>query len=345
MPGARGLRTGLAVACLLVARADDSCWTPGFNEAICCRGPQGNPQCWGGPYTYERCCPAKPLPPVEKDPNKGPEEFPNCVENGVVLRNAAAHAVFVDASFYGAAGCYMNNCRFTDKFIAEDPGICARACADIDECTHWTFGFQDKAKKCFLRKSDGGRENLAGWSAGGKACAPRAFPPPFIALKVHDSPGLAACDKGKGPECPDLLAAAKTWIYATQNLKLATVNRVDAATFSHVDNIDRDSRAFIERATGEFRPSEEDYPRVLYNNRLIFRELRQWIEHMARAQHHDAQLSASDMSLPNPLRTGQLCVRSGSCYEPPPPPPPAPPPAPPPPAVAAAEPPAETATV
>ena len=130
------------------------------------------------------------------------------------------------------SGCWQNDCKNSDKFIADTPALCARTCAELPECTHWTylgcrlslaqkdsfgvlvfsfwprFGEQDGmkpsflagenesvekshesyqrwlvekvektclvmkqfwvqgAKKCFFRKSDGGRETLEGWSAG-----------------------------------------------------------------------------------------------------------------------------------------------------------------------------------
>merc|ERR1740123_2016587 len=100
------------------------------------------------------------------------QEYPECVEQNVVLRNAGAHAIFVDVRSFGLEGCWQDNCRVTDKFSAADPSICARACQDIDECTHWTFGEQDGAKRCFLRKSDAGREQAEGWSAAPRGCVP-----------------------------------------------------------------------------------------------------------------------------------------------------------------------------
>ena len=46
--------------------------------------------------------------------------------------------------------------KLSDKFEAVDPGICARACAATEECSHWSYGQQYGTKKCFLRKSDEG---------------------------------------------------------------------------------------------------------------------------------------------------------------------------------------------
>merc|ERR1719183_3362541 len=98
--------------------------------------------------------------------------YPECVESNVILRHAGAHAIFVDLSTHGTVGCWQNDCKHSDKFNAEDRGICARACSAINECTHWTYGEQEGATKCFLRKSDGGREQAEGWLAGAKDCAP-----------------------------------------------------------------------------------------------------------------------------------------------------------------------------
>ena len=76
-------------------------------------------------------------------------------------------------SSHGHKGCFQNTCTNTDKFQAADPGVCARLCSELDECTHWSYGEQDDdlrggalMMKCFLRKSDEGREGAAGWLSG-----------------------------------------------------------------------------------------------------------------------------------------------------------------------------------
>lgn len=299
------LRTGLAFLTLGSARSDPSCWTGGVTREQCCDvslGPKGNVACWDESYTFDRCC--EPSSPVVV-PSWGEE----CIERGIVLRNAGEHAIFADVSNFGHTGCFQNNCKLTDKFNAADPGICARLCDELEECTHWTFGFQDGTRKCFLRKGDGGREQAAGWSSGTKACKPEPLPAGFTAITVAESNGLTACDRGKSEQCPDVLAAINTWRYAIKHLRRATEGRVDSGTLQHVTQIEQDSANLAANVVGEYRPSDADFPRVVYNNRLIFNTLRDYLLSMPTVE-----LTADDGSLPNPLRTGKLCGQT-SCYE------------------------------
>lgn len=282
---------------------------------VCCdqaHGPQGNTACWEAGYTFERCCgpivPAAEIPALIADP-AALAEYPQCAVADVVLRHSGEHAIFADMSTHGHAGCFQNDCAMTDKFQAEDRGTCARLCADLDECTHWTYGTQDGLTKCFLRKSDGGREQAFGWSSGVKACAPPALPPAFTALTFAESEGLRACDGGKSEKCPDLQAAITTWRAAITYLKRATRGLVDEATMGHINAISADSDAFHEGMNREVRPSEADFPRVVFNNRIVFDALRSFL-----ASQPKVELRADDASLPNPLRNGKLCGKT-SCYE------------------------------
>merc|ERR550537_1907508 len=115
------------------------------------------------------------------------QDYPGCVESNVVFRHAGAHAVFVDLSAHATAGCWQNDCKNSDKWNAEDKGICARVCSQVDDCQFWTFGEQEGVTKCFLRKSDGGREAQDGWSSGKKACAPPTPPHAQAALAAANA--------------------------------------------------------------------------------------------------------------------------------------------------------------
>lgn len=229
------------------------------------------------------------------------QAYPDCVEQRVVLRHAGAHAIFADLSSFGAAGCWQNDCKNTDKFNARDSGICARACSQVAECTHWSFGEQDGATKCFLRKSDGGREELEGFSAAPKACAPPAFNDAWLALMVANIESLLACDGGKSDLCPDMARAMTTWRFAIAALKRATEGILDANTVQYVSQIALDTEAFMAQM------SEENFPVVLGNNRQVFYALRSWMDAQPKTD-----MDPNDPSLPNPLR-GQLCGVS-SCY-------------------------------
>jgi len=235
---------------------------------------------------------AAPAPPVAP--------HPHCHEGSTVMRHAGAHAIFVDVSTYGSTGCWQNDCKNSDKFNSDSPGICARACAGLAECTHWSYGEQEDAKKCFFRKSDGGRETAEGWLSGSKACAPPALPDAFMALKAGEL--LRACDGGKGPACPDMARAVTTWRFAIKHLKMAVEGRVDPNTINFVNQVSDDTDAFAAQM------SEDNLPVVAGNNRQVFNALHSWMAGMA-----PPTLDLNDLSLPNPVR-GKLCGAS-SCYE------------------------------
>ena len=116
-----------------------------------------------------------------------------------------------------------------DKFAAVDAGVCSRACSEVEECSHWTFGQQYGVKTCFLRKSDAGQQRcetlsacmvrllgrspqatqpgrafLPHWVSGTSDCAPPRLPPAWVALRTAKCEGLRACDAGKGEGCPDV---------------------------------------------------------------------------------------------------------------------------------------------
>ncbi|CAK9090536.1 Uncharacterized protein SCF082_LOCUS42691 [Durusdinium trenchii] len=262
-----------------------------LRDASRCFG-QGNSGCWGGDFTFERCCidSEAPLPA----PLAESSAYPGCFVRDVVLRHAGAHAVFADLSLYGHQGCFLKNCSNTDKFEAVDPGICARACAAVEGCTAWSYGQQYGTKKCFLRKSDEGRASLPHWISGLKACAPKALLPAAVAHSAANSEGLKKCDAGKGEECPNVRSAMNTWIFAIDHLQMAFRGRVDADTWQHIERIGQESRNFLQQLTSPYRPSDKDFPRVVYNNRLIFTHL----EGALASQSSSESFFSEDASLP-----------------------------------------------
>lgn len=235
-------------------------------------------------------------------PLSSAQGYPQCIENDVVLRHGGAYAIFVDLSTYATVGCWQNDCKHSDKFNAEDQGICARACASIKECTHWTFGEQEGAMKCFLRKSDSAREQAEGWLSGAKVCSPPELPEGFLALVAANLPDLQACDKGRSSACPDMTKAIRTWRFAISNLKLAAEGVMDANTMQYVNQVAADTEAFASQM------NEEMFPLVMGNNREVFNALQGWL--LSQPQ---ANVDPNDASLPNPLR-GRLCGIT-SCYD------------------------------
>lgn len=229
------------------------------------------------------------------------EAYPGCIQKNIVLRHAGAHAIFVDLSMYGSAGCWQNDCKNSDKFDATDMGMCARVCAKIPECTHWTFGDQGDTKKCFFRKSDGGREMAEGWSAAPKGCAPPELPDAMVAHKTSEL--LTVCDAGKSAACPDMARAMTTWKFAIKHLMQATDGKIDANTQQYISQISTDTDAFTAQM------SEENFPVIVGNNRQVFLALGSWLA----TQAGGVPIDPNDASLPNPLR-GELCGPS-TCFE------------------------------
>ena len=64
-----------------------------------------------------------------------------------------------------------------------------------------------------------------------------------------------------------VVAAAKTWIFAIDHMKRAFRGRVDADTWNHIERIGKESENFLNQLTSPYRPSDKDFPRVVYNNR------------------------------------------------------------------------------
>lgn len=249
-------------------------------------GDRGQPQDWSVSICRLSCaCSGSASSPAETAP------FPACVQQNVVLRHAGVHAIFADVSTHGAAGCWQNDCKNSDKFISDNPTLCARTCAELVECTHWTFGEQDGAKKCFFRKSDGGRENLEGWSAGTKGCSPAAVPESFQALKAGEV--LRKCDAGLSDACPDMARAVNTWQYAIKNLKKAASQKLDAGTMQYVTQIEADTNAFAAQM------SDQNFPLIMANNRQVFNALQSWMDNQPQVP-----VDPNDPSLPLPVRGG-----------------------------------------
>lgn len=237
--------------------------------------------------------------------SRGSTSWPECVEQNIVLRGHGVHAVVEDlTTLLGDAvrGCWDGNCAATDKFETSRPEDCARVCGALPSCMFWTLGEQDGASQCFLRTSDAGREAVAGFVAGAKACRPLATVvlPAQAALAVLDLPALRACDGGTtGPLCPSLHNAMRTWRFGIENLKLA----VDGSTSDvsqYIDQISLDADTFI-AADGPADQLEQMYTIAVTNNRQVFQVVRVLLE--VGSQEPPSRL---DVSVPRPVR-GLLC--------------------------------------
>lgn len=261
-------------------------------------GDKGEPQDWKEGVCQLGCACSNPTPAAP--PANANAPYPGCVQQGEVMRHAGAHAIFVDMTSAGSTGCWQNDCTNTDKFNAVDMGVCARLCAQVDDCTHWSYGDQDGAKKCFFRKSDAGKEAAEGWASAPKACAPTNLPDAFLAAKAAEL--LLPCDAGKSDACPDMARAVTTWKFAIKHLKKAAEGKLDANTMGFVHQVQGDTDAFAAQM------SEENFPVVAANNRQIFQALGAWL-----GSQGSPQVDAADASLPSPVR-GKLCGPS-HCYE------------------------------
>lgn len=53
-------------------------------------------------------------------------------------------------------------------------------------------------------------------------------------------------------------------------MKRAFRGRVDPDTWNHVERIGKESENFLLQLTSPYRPSDKDFPRIIYNNRWVF---------------------------------------------------------------------------
>jgi hypothetical protein len=263
-------------------------------------GDKADPGAWAVEVCRLSCPCSGSQKAVEEASKLNAMPYPGCIAPNQVLRHAGAHAIFVDGSGFGSAGCWQNDCKNTDKFNAEDKGICARLCSQLDECTHWSFGEQEGATKCFFRKSDAGRESADGWHSAAKGCAPAALSDANLAKSASEA--LRACDGGKGDACPDMARAITTWKFAIKHLKKAADGKVDANTIQYITQIGSDTDAFSAQM------SEENFPVIASNNRQVFNVMQSWMD-----QQPVIRTDPNDASLPNPA-LGKLCGPN-SCYE------------------------------
>lgn len=68
----------------------------------------------------------------------------------------------------------------------------------------------------------------------------------------------------------EVAAAINTWIFGIENMKRAFRGRVDPDTWNHVERIGKESENFLLQLTSPYRPSDKDFPRIIYNNRWVF---------------------------------------------------------------------------
>lgn len=52
-------------------------------------------------------------------------------------------------------------------------------------------------------------------------------------------------------------------------MKRAFRGRVDPDTWNHVERIGKESENFLLQLTSPYRPSDKDFPRIIYNNRWV----------------------------------------------------------------------------
>lgn len=69
--------------------------------------------------------------------------WPQCIEQNTVIRNAGK-AFFTNVAGYGAAaGCFLDDCKNTDKFAVSSIESCINVCNSEVECAWWVFGTEE----------------------------------------------------------------------------------------------------------------------------------------------------------------------------------------------------------
>merc|ERR1719161_1944929 len=85
-------------------------------------------------------------------------QWPGCQEQNTVIRNAG-RALFTNLAGFGAtAGCFLDDCQNSDKFVANELESCAKVCHTLPECQWWVWGTEEGQQKCWFRTGDSGRE-------------------------------------------------------------------------------------------------------------------------------------------------------------------------------------------
>jgi len=102
--------------------------------------------------------------------------WPSCMQNNVIIHGYdIGEALMIDLSKHGATtGCWNDDCTETDKFACESVESCAKMCDKVEACRWWTWGEEDRLKKCWIRTGKHGREKRYGFSSGPKGCSPAA---------------------------------------------------------------------------------------------------------------------------------------------------------------------------
>ena len=73
--------------------------------------------------------------------------WPQCIEQNTVIRNAGK-AFFTNVAGYGAAaGCFLDDCKNTDKFAVSSIESCINVCNSEPECAWWVFGTEEGIRK------------------------------------------------------------------------------------------------------------------------------------------------------------------------------------------------------
>lgn len=186
----------------------------------------------------------------------------------MVFRHAGLNGLFVDVTAFGREGCWLSDCKKSDKFVCRSSADCAAACAGTEACKFWTY--EPGITKCFLRVSDAGREEHPDFVSGARGCVPSgdaALPGtggrlrmPFAraAIWAADLPAIRPCDGGiESPGCDNPYGAMNTWRYATNNLRLFVgglpeeEKQAHRSTLQFVDQIASDVAQFYAQPTAE----------------------------------------------------------------------------------------------
>jgi len=113
-------------------------------------------------------------------------KWPSCVQRNIIIHGYdIGEALMIDLSKHGAkTGCWNDDCTETDKFTCESMEVCAEMCQKVDACKWWTWGDEDKVKKCWIRTGRHGREKRYGFSSGARGCVNNATSSPESEVKA-----------------------------------------------------------------------------------------------------------------------------------------------------------------
>ena len=110
-----------------------------------------------------------------------------------------AYLLAGDHDLSAQSGCWQNDCKNSDKFIADSPVLCARTCSELGDCTHWTLPSRTSSFAARVERGPALWTRWPGWPWSRSLLVPhscglavlqkqkRNKPPPHVKADNHEN--------------------------------------------------------------------------------------------------------------------------------------------------------------